>query len=215
GSVTIGGTVSPAGGNFEEPVTQGTLKVVGAFHGLSQARADARRYPAIDPLDSWSKYGGIIDAEKTTRVSRLLRHGNDVKQMMAVVGEEGTSIDDFLVMLKAEFFDNCYLQQNAFDPVDAATSAERQQCVFDKILEFIDLDFEFDDKDTARRSLVKGQDLYRNWNYAAMDSEAFRQIEAEIDRFLATKGVDAPQKAEETSAEQDADAELQAVANEE
>ena len=215
GSVTIGGTVSPAGGNFEEPVTQGTLKVVGAFHGLSQARADARRYPAIDPLDSWSKYGGIIDAEKTTRVSRLLRHGNDVKQMMAVVGEEGTSINDFLVMLKAEFFDNVYLQQNAFDPVDAATSADRQQCVFDKILEFIDLEFQFDDKDTARRSLVKGQDLYRNWNYAAMDSEEFRQIEAEIDQFLATKGVDAPQKAEGTSTEQDADAELQAVANNE
>ena len=188
GSVTIGGTVSPAGGNFEEPVTQGTLKVVGAFHGLSQARADARRYPAIDPLDSWSKYPGIIDSEKAARVGRLLRRGSDVKQMMAVVGEEGTAIDDFLVMLKAEFFDNVYLQQNAFDPVDAATSAERQQYVFDKILEFIDLEFEFDDKDTARRSLVRGQDLYRNWNYAAMDSEEFREIEAEIDAFLATKG---------------------------
>ncbi|KPK43980.1 MAG: ATP synthase subunit A [Planctomycetes bacterium SM23_25] len=188
GSVTIGGTVSPAGGNFEEPVTQGTLKVVGAFHGLSQARADARRYPAIDPLDSWSKYPGIIDSEKAARVGRLLRRGSDVKQMMAVAGEAGTAIDDFLVMLKAEFFDNVYLQQNAFDPVDAATSAERQQYVFDKILEFIDLEFEFDDKDTARRSLVRGQDLYRNWNYAAMDSEEFREIEAEIDAFLATKG---------------------------
>jgi len=188
GSVTIGGTVSPAGGNFEEPVTQGTLKVVGAFHGLSQARADARRYPAIDPLDSWSKYTGIIEAEKAARVSRLLRHGNDVKQMMTVVGEEGTSIDDFLVMLKAEFFDNTYLQQNAFDPVDASTSAERQRLVFDKILEFLDLQFEFDDKAAARRSLVRGQDLYRNWNYAAMDSDEFREIQAEIDAFLAAKG---------------------------
>jgi len=143
---------------------------------------------SFDPLDSWSKYPGIIDSEKAARVGRLLRRGSDVKQMMAVVGEEGTAIDDFIVMLKAEFFDNVYLQQNAFDPVDAATSAERQQYVFDKILEFIDLEFEFDDKDTARRSLVRGQDLYRNWNYAAMDSEEFREIEAEIDAFLATKG---------------------------
>ena len=70
GSLTIGGTVSPAGGNFEEPVTQGTLKVVGAFHGLSRARSDARRYPAIDPLDSWSKYRGIIDPEKVAKVAR-------------------------------------------------------------------------------------------------------------------------------------------------
>ncbi len=185
GSVTIGGTISPAGGNFDEPVTQGTLKVVGAFHGLSQARADARRYPAIDPLDSWSKYTGIIEAEKAARVSRLLRRGNDVKQMMAVVGEEGTSIEDFLVMLKAEFFDNTYLQQNAFDPVDASTSAERQRFVFDKILEFLDLDFEFDDKAAARRSLVRGQDLYRNWNYAAMDSDEFKKIEGQIDEFIA------------------------------
>ncbi|MBE3070096.1 MAG: V-type ATP synthase subunit A, partial [Planctomycetes bacterium] len=79
GSVTIGGTVSPAGGNFEEPVTQGTLKVVGAFHGLSRARSDARRYPAIDPLESWSKYVGIIDPAKVARMHDVLVHGNDVK----------------------------------------------------------------------------------------------------------------------------------------
>jgi V/A-type H+-transporting ATPase subunit A len=80
GSLTIGGTVSPAGGNFEEPVTQGTLKVVGAFHGLSRARSDARRYPAIDPLDSWSKYQGIVDPEKVDKVRSLLRHGSDIRR---------------------------------------------------------------------------------------------------------------------------------------
>ncbi len=95
GTLTIGGTVSPAGGNFEEPVTQGTLKVVGAFHGLSRARSDARRYPAIDPLDSWSMYSGIIDPDTVARLRTLLQHGNEVQQMMTVVGEEGTSIEDF------------------------------------------------------------------------------------------------------------------------
>lgn len=89
GSVTIGGAVSPAGGNFEEPVTQATLKVVGAFHGLSRSRSDARRYPAIDPLISWSKYGSFIDREQRETGRWLLRKGNDVAQMMKVVGEEG------------------------------------------------------------------------------------------------------------------------------
>ncbi len=184
GSLTIGGTVSPAGGNFEEPVTQGTLKVVGAFHGLSRARSDARRYPAIDPLDSWSKYNGIVDPESVSRVRQLLRHGNDVRQMMTVVGEEGTSIEDFTVSLKADFFDNCYLQQNAFDEVDAATPAERQKFVFGKVLEVIDTDFQFSDKSEARRRMFEVTDLFRNWNYAATDSEEYRQWLEKIDQFI-------------------------------
>jgi len=189
GTLTIGGTVSPAGGNFEEPVTQGTLKVVGAFHGLSRARSDARRYPAIDPLDSWSKYTGIIDPAKVERIRSLLRRGNEVKQMMTVVGEEGTPVDDFTEMLKAEFFDNCYLQQNAFDEVDAATPAERQQFVFDKILEVVDLDLDAQSKDDARHRMVEVSDLFRNWNYAAADSEEYQKILADIDAFLAGKSV--------------------------
>ncbi|MBL7155877.1 MAG: V-type ATP synthase subunit A, partial [Candidatus Omnitrophica bacterium] len=92
GSVTIGGTVSPAGGNFEEPVTQATLKVVGAFHGLSRERSDARRYPAIDPLISWSKYKSFIDEKETETARRILRKSSDVMQMMKVIGEEGTSL---------------------------------------------------------------------------------------------------------------------------
>jgi V/A-type H+-transporting ATPase subunit A len=103
GSVTIGGTVSPAGGNFEEPVTQSTLKVVGAFHGLSRERSDARRFPAIAPLESWSKYAGIVPPETVEAARGLLRRGHEVNQMMKVVGEEGTSMDDFLLYLKAEY----------------------------------------------------------------------------------------------------------------
>jgi len=188
GSRTIGGTVSPAGGNFEEPVTQGTLKVVGAFHGLSRARSDARRYPAIDPLESWSKYTGIIDPDKVAQMRSLLHRGNEVKQMMTVVGEEGTSIEDFTTMLKAEFFDNCYLQQNAFDEVDAATPAQRQRFVFDKIMSVVNLDFGFTEKKEARQTMVKISDLFRNWNYAAMDSEEYKSLLGQIDKFIAMKG---------------------------
>ncbi len=188
GSLTIGGTVSPAGGNFEEPVTQGTLKVVGAFHGLSRARSDARRYPAIDPLDSWSKYNGIIPEADIARMRRLLTQGAEIRQMMTVVGEEGTSIEDFTTALKADFFDNCYLQQNAFDEVDGATPDERQRFVFAKILEAVGVDFQFQDKAEARRTIVKMTDLFRNWNYAATDSDEYRRWLESIDRFIAAKG---------------------------
>ena len=188
GSLTIGGTVSPAGGNFEEPVTQGTLKVVGAFHGLSRSRSDARRYPAIDPLESWSKYVGIIEPAKVLQVREMLVRGNEVRQMMTVVGEEGTSIEDFVIALKADFFDNVYLQQNAFDEVDAATSAERQKYVYDKVLAIIDLEFNFDTKDTARHTLVEVTDVFRNWNYADMEGDEFKKLEGNIDEFLAKHG---------------------------
>ena len=187
-SLTIGGTVSPAGGNFEEPVTQGTLKVVGAFLGLSRSRSDARRYPAIDPLDSWSKYRGVIAPEKVEKVHQILVEGNEVHQMMTVVGEEGTSTEDFTLAAKAEFFDNCYLQQNAFDEVDSATSAERQRFVFEKILEVLELDLELHDKEAVRHSLVHVTALFRNWNYAATDSDEYARWLNEIDGYLASKG---------------------------
>ncbi len=178
-SVTIGGTVSPAGGNFDEPVTQGTLKVVGAFHGLSRDRSDARRYPAIDPLDSWSKYKGIIDPKKVARMHQVLRRGDEIHQMMTVVGEEGTPIDDFTIMLKAEFFDSAYLQQNAFDNVDAATSIDRQRFVFDKILEVIETDFDFENKDEARHGLKKISSMFINWNYTPWDESVIPESERE------------------------------------
>ena len=110
GSLTIGGAVSPAGGNFEEPVTQATLSVVGAFHGLSRERSDARRYPAIDPLISWSKYIDDVGQELETRVegwgkmvkraSKILREGDEIGKRMEVVGEEGISMNDMITYLK-------------------------------------------------------------------------------------------------------------------
>ncbi len=128
GSVTVGGAVSPAGGNFEEPVTQATLSVVGAFLGLSRERSDARRYPAIDPLISWSKYVDQVGRELDERLpgwggmvkkaERILHQGNEIGKRMEVVGEEGTAIDDMVIYLKAELYDFCYLQQNAFDAQD-------------------------------------------------------------------------------------------------
>ena len=128
---------------------------------------------------------GSSTPEAVARVRQLLRHGNEVQQMMTVVGEEGTSIEDFTVSLKADFFDNCYLQQNAFDEVDAATPAERQKFVFAKVLEVLDADFRFADKAEARRRMFEVTDLFRNWNYAATGSDEYRQWLEKIDQFLA------------------------------
>lgn len=180
GSVTIGGTVSPAGGNFEEPVTQATLKVVGAFHGLSRERSDARRYPAIDPLISWSKYKSFIDETEVKSGHQILRKSHDVMQMMKVIGEEGTSLKDYIEYLKGEFFDFVYLQQNAFDEVDEATAADRQRYVFNFIYKIIVAEFILEDKESALKFFQKIRQLFRGWNSAKWQSAEFQTIEKEI-----------------------------------
>ncbi len=187
GSVTIGGTVSPAGGNFEEPVTQATLKVVGAFHGLSRERSDARKYPAIHPLESWSKYASIIPAQNVEYARKILRRGSEVEQMMKVVGEEGTSLDDFLINLKSNFLDAVYLQQNSFDEVDAAVSAERQRHVFNMITRVLGTTFEFSSKDQARSWFNQLRQMCIDCNYSQWKSDSFKKLEAQIEASIQEK----------------------------
>lgn len=194
GSVSIIGTVSPAGGNFEEPVTQGTLAVVGAFLGLTWARSNARRFPAIDPLISWSKYNDQmretldeIDPKWVSMVKeaqRMIFDGNEIKKRMDVVGEEGTSLADFFVYLKAEFLDAVYLQQNAFDKVDAANTMERQVYVFRKVFAVLKKHIRAADKDEARSLFFRLTSLFKNWNSSEWASEDFKRYEAEINAFL-------------------------------
>ena len=181
GSVTIGGTVSPAGGNFEEPVTQATLKVVGAFHGLSRERSDARKYPAIDPLISWSKYKCVIDANKSQFCKDILHHGDEIGSMMKVVGEEGTSISDYVIYLKAEMLDSVYLQQNSFDLVDANCGTARQRYVTDKLVCILGSEFKLDSKDNARGFFNRMRQKLIDWNYTEFESDNFKKVESEID----------------------------------
>jgi V/A-type H+-transporting ATPase subunit A len=192
GSVTIGGTVSPAGGNFEEPVTQATLKVVGAFHGLSRERSDARKFPAIHPLDSWSKYKGIIDEEKVGYAHSFMKRGSEVEQMMKVVGEEGTSIEDFIIYMKGELIDSVYFQQNSFDAVDAAVKPERQIYMFKKLLGVLASKFEFSDKSEARTWFNRLRQKFLDFNGSEWQSQRFNTLEAEITKTLGdqTKGTD-------------------------
>ncbi len=196
GSITIGGTVSPAGGNFEEPVTQATLKVVGAFHGLSRERSDARKYPAIEPLTSWSKYNGVIKAEKVAYARRILFRGSEINQMMKVVGEEGTSISDYAVYQKSELIDACYLQQNSFDPVDTSVPIERQQHLFNLLFKVLAGEYALDDKKQVRSFFNTIRQHFLDWNNVPMDSERFTQIEKEIETLYKGKQVSVDPDAE-------------------
>jgi V/A-type H+-transporting ATPase subunit A len=160
GTLTVGGSVSPAGGNFTEPVTLATLAVVGAFHGLSRERADARRYPAVDPLISWTKYLHQVGDELEPKcknweklvqnAARVLRLSDEISKRMEVVGEEGIASDDFLIYLKGALYEFVYLQQNAFDVEDCYTSLDRQIEMFLLIQRIFDAKFEFDTHEQAR-----------------------------------------------------------------
>lgn len=187
GSVTIGGTVSPAGGNFEEPVTQATLKVVGAFHGLSRERSDARKYPAIDPYDSWSNYEGIIDKKDVDYAYSFIRRGGEINQMMKVVGEEGTPLEDYIIYQKGEFVDSCYFQQNSFDPVDATVSVDRQRHVFALLTEILKADFNLKDKRDARSFFNQLRQRFLDWNGTPEDSPNYVTLEGEIRSFFESK----------------------------
>ncbi|MCQ2411733.1 MAG: V-type ATP synthase subunit A [Sphaerochaetaceae bacterium] len=187
GSVTIGGTVSPAGGNFDEPVTQATLKVVGAFHGLSRERSDARKYPAIHPLDSWSKYKGIIDSERVEAAREVLFKSNEVNQMMKVIGEEGTTVDDYIEYQKGELLDAVYLQQNSFDPVDAAVVPERQQEEFNLLYRILMAKFNIETKKDVRAFFNQLRQKFLDWNSVLATDERYEKYKSEITELFLSK----------------------------
>ncbi|OAB55208.1 ATP synthase subunit A [Phormidium willei BDU 130791] len=196
GSLTMIGTVSPAGGNFDEPVTQSTLSTVKCFLGLSADRAYKRFYPAVDPLISWSRYlkqlapwyDEHLAAGWTRRVEQLqdlLQRGDAVQQMMQVTGEEGVTLEDFVTLQKALFIDMVYLQQDAFDPVDASVPVARQRETFDKIHALTSQDYRFADKAAARDFFTRLTGLFKNFNYAADDAPAHDSLWQQIDDLAA------------------------------
>lgn len=198
GSLTVIGNVSPAGGNFEEPVTQNTLKVVGAFYGLSRSRSDQRRYPAIDPLISWSLYLRQMQPFLEARcdgwvnlvedVHRLLHTGSEVHQMMLVVGEEGIALSDLVSYLKSEIVDAVCLQQDSFDVVDRATSLERQVADFLLLMKMVRHPFTFESKEKARLDMTALHNLFFQMKYCPYQEEAYLKYRSEIESTLAGEG---------------------------
>ena len=186
-SVTIGGTVSPAGGNFEEPVTQATLKVVGAFHGLSRERSDARKYPAIHPIDSWSKYKGVAEHDKVEFARDMLIRSTEINQMMKVVGEEGVSAEDYITYQKGELLDAAYLQQDSFDPIDAACSPERQKRVFAVMYDILSCSYPTEDKKEIRGFFNQLRQLLLDWHTTEFETKQFDEQEERIKNFYTAK----------------------------
>lgn len=186
-SVTIGGTVSPAGGNFEEPVTQATLKVVGAFHGLSRERSDARKYPAIHPIDSWSKYKGIAEQRKVDEAREILIRSTEINQMMKVVGEEGISEEDYITYQKGELLDAAYLQQDSFDPVDAACEPERQLRVFEVMYDILKKTYRMDSKSEIRAFFNQLRQQLLDWHTIEFKTDKFDEQEKTIREFYRSR----------------------------
>src|SRR5262245_6150738 len=198
GTLTMIGTVSPAGGNFAGPVTQSTPGTVKTLLGLSAARAYKRFYPAVDPLISWSRYfdqlrpylehqqPGWTDAVR--ELSELLRKGDSVYQMMQVTGEGGITLEDYVTYQKSLFLDMVYLQQDAFDKVDVSVPPDRQKEMFALIHRLIQRDYPFADKAEAHRFFTRLTGLFKNLNYTPRNAPEYAGYLAQVDELVKTLG---------------------------
>lgn len=192
GTFTMIGTVSPAGGNFEEPVTQSTLSTVKTFLGLSAERAYKRFYPAVDPLLSWSRYLQQLKpwfeenlesgwTDKVISMRSLLERGENVARMMQVTGEEGITRDDFILYQKSQLLDLVYLQQDAFDDVDVSVPMTRQLELFHLLEKIIEHSPDITDKGELREFYTRLTGQLKNLNYANQKSPEYSKLQTIIE----------------------------------
>ena len=186
GSVTFIGTVSPAGGNLKEPVTESTKKAARCFYGLEQNRADQKRYPAVNPIESYSKYLeypeiiSYLDENvekgwvgKVLEAKNLIRRGREAYEQINILGDDGVPIGYHISFWKSELIDFVFLQQDAFDSIDALTPIERQKYMLDLVHELCDVDYQFDDFEQCRNFFKELINDLRQMNYTKFHGEAF------------------------------------------
>jgi V/A-type H+/Na+-transporting ATPase subunit A len=197
GSITFIGTVSPAGGNLKEPVTESTRKVARCFYALAQKRADAKRYPAIEPLDSYSKYLEYPEFEAysdenikkgwvsmVTRAKDILRMGVEAFDQINILGDDAVPIDYHVQYWKSEIIDFILLQQDAFDEIDQNTPVERQRYMLEKILELCNHDYSFDNFEDVGTYFKKMINTLKQMNYAPFETDEFRKYEKQLENIL-------------------------------
>ncbi len=202
GSITFIGTVSPAGGNFKEPVTESTKKAARCFYALSQQRADSKRYPAIDPIESYSKYleyrelqetlNNTIDENWTDTIDSLknaLLRGKETYEQINILGDDGVPIEYHIIFWKSEIIDEVILQQNAFDDIDARTPMERQKYMVQLVTKLLDTDYEFESYEKVAPYFKKVINLLRQMNYSLYLKEKFKNYEAELLQLIEEKSV--------------------------
>ncbi len=200
GSVTFLGTVSPAGGNLKEPVTESTKKAARCFYALSQGRADSKRYPAIDPLDSYSKYleypeirayldehiekdwVDLVYAGKT-----IVQRGKEANDQINILGDDGVPVEYHERFWKSELIDFVILQQDAFDAIDANCPMERQRMMYKMVLEICRRDFGFADFEACSQFFKGLINLFRQMNYSEWQSEKFEDYRKQIEQYVSEK----------------------------
>jgi V/A-type H+-transporting ATPase subunit A len=197
GSITFIGTVSPAGGNLKEPVTEATKKSARCFYALSQDRADSKRYPAVDPIDSYSKYLEYpeledylkknIDEQWPAHIQLLkdaLLRGREASEQINILGDDGVPVDYHITFWKSEVIDFVILQQDAFDAIDAQTSIERQKYMLEKVLNIYHTEFSFEHFEEVNEYFKRVIDELRQMNYSEFKSDKFHQFEKELEKII-------------------------------
>lgn len=200
GSITFIGTVSPAGGNLKEPVTENTKKVARCFYALEQDRADRKRYPAVNPIESYSKYieypefeefiSEKINPEWTSKVNDMktrLQRGKEISEQINILGDDGVPVEYHITFWKSELIDFVILQQDAFDAIDAVTPLKRQQYILDMVVDIVDSKFEFETFLDVGDYFKRVIDVARQMNYSEFESEQFYEYRKHLDELLAEK----------------------------
>lgn len=197
GSITFIGTVSPAGGNLKEPVTESTRKAARCFYGLNQARADSKRYPAIDPIDSYSKYLEYPEVQENlqknvsetwldevTKAKYILLRGKEAMDQINILGDDGVPMYFHETFWKSELIDFIILQQDAFDPIDASTPMKRQQYMLTKVLKVTDSTFSFNHFEDVSFFFKQIINVFKQMNYSEFQSDKFNEHEKALEELL-------------------------------
>ena len=197
GAVTFIGTVSPAGGNLKEPVTESTKKAARCFYALEQNRADQKRYPAVNPVESYSKYLEYPEiqkyledtiekgwVEKVLEAKNYVRRGKEMAEQINILGDDGVPMSYHEAFWKSELIDFAFLQQDAFDPIDAVCPMERQKFMLDLILGICEKEFSFDDYEKCRGYFKDMINILRQMNYSPFRSPAFESYLNSLHKHL-------------------------------
>jgi V/A-type H+-transporting ATPase subunit A len=202
GSITFIGTVSPAGGNLKEPVTESTKKAARCFYALSQDRADSKRYPAVDPIDSYSKYLEYDEVQdylntniesgwvgKVLHAKDILLRGREAYEQINILGDDGVPLAYHDKYMKSELIDRIILQQDGFDKIDQSTPMKRQQYMLDLVLEICDFEYSYDGFEDVQPYFIQMVNLAKQMNYAEFESDKFKEFERELHSIVAQRRV--------------------------
>ena len=201
GAVTFIGTVSPAGGNLKEPVTESTKKAARCFYALEQNRADQKRYPAVNPVESYSKYLEYPEIQQTLenlvepgwiakvlKAKNYVRRGKEMAEQINILGDDGVPMSYHEAYWKSELIDFAFLQQDAFDPIDSVCPMERQKYMLDLILDICDRSLEFEDYEKCRAWFKELINLARQMNYSEFKSPGFEKYHESLNELLNEHG---------------------------